>query len=141
MILRIPQAEADAILKPWTDQLTPIDAELKRLDDERKAFNAKGNPEVRTLMQVQAEIKELKARRLPIAMSMPVLDKAYAVAEGSRTTRMSWCEAIRRIWARRFRAVFRRFWAVRNWRKERRGAGGSSLRIGSRTRRTRLPRA
>lgn len=82
MILKIPQSEADAILKPWTDQLAPIDAELKKLDDERKAFNAKGNPEVRTLMQVQTEIKELKAKRLPIALSMPVLEKAYAVAEG-----------------------------------------------------------
>jgi len=83
MILHIPQAEADAILKPWTDKLAPIDAELLRLDEERKAFNTKGNPiEGRTLVQIQAEIKELKARRLPIAMSMPVLDKAYAVAEG-----------------------------------------------------------
>ncbi len=83
MILHIPQAEADAILKPWTDKLAPIDAELLRLDEERKAFNTKGNPiEGRTLVQIQAEIKELKARRLPIAMSMPVLDKAYGVAEG-----------------------------------------------------------
>src|SRR6266850_3195285 len=43
-VLRLPPPEAEKILKPYWDQLTPLDAELKRLKEEKKALE-KGTPE------------------------------------------------------------------------------------------------
>src|SRR4029450_9454596 len=37
----------------------------------------------RSLKQIKAEIEELKRRRVPIAAQVPILEKAYAVAEGT----------------------------------------------------------
>src|SRR5262249_33078445 len=81
-VLRMSPAEADKILKPYSDQLGPLDAELKRLKEEKKALE-KGTPEAggadaavpgkRTLKEVKAEIEALKQRRLPIAAQMPIL--------------------------------------------------------------------
>jgi uncharacterized protein DUF1553 len=88
----MPKAEADAILKPFEDQLAPLDAELKRLREEKKALEEANSPETeenpavigkRSLKQIKAEIEELKRRRLPIAAQVPILEKAYAVAEGT----------------------------------------------------------
>jgi Protein of unknown function (DUF1553)/Protein of unknown function (DUF1549)/Planctomycete cytochrome C len=89
-VLRMSSAEAEKILKPYSDQLVPLDAELKRLKDEKKALE-KGTPETegadaagpgkRTLKEVKAEIEALKQRRLPIAAQMPILEAAYAVAD------------------------------------------------------------
>src|SRR5262249_51891176 len=81
---------AEKILKPYSDQLGPLDAELKRLKEEKKALE-KGTPEAqeadapvpgkRTLKEVKAEIEALKQRRLPIAAQMPILEAAYAVVD------------------------------------------------------------
>jgi hypothetical protein len=89
-VLRLPPPEAERILKPYLDQLTPLDAELKRLKEEKKALE-KGTleteggtaptPGKRTLKEVKAEIEALKQRRLPIAARMPVLEAAYAVVD------------------------------------------------------------
>jgi hypothetical protein len=89
-VLRLPPPEAEKILKPYWDQLTPLDAELKRLKEEKKALE-KGTPETesggastpgkRTLKEVKAEIDALKQRRLPIAAQMPILESAYAVVD------------------------------------------------------------
>jgi len=89
-VLRMSPAEAEKILKPYSDQLVPLDAELKRLKEEKKALE-KGTPETegadaavpgkRTLKEVKAEIEALKQRRLPIAAQMPILEAAYAVAD------------------------------------------------------------
>ena len=89
-VLRLPLPEAERILKPSLDQLMPLDAELKRLKEEKKALD-KGTPEAeagaaptpgkRTLKEVKAEIEALKQRRLPIAAQMPVLESAYAVID------------------------------------------------------------
>jgi hypothetical protein len=90
--LRMSKAEADAILKPFEDQLAPFDAELKRLREEKKALEEANSPETednspvigrRTLKQIKADIEAVKMRRLPIAAQAPILEKAYAVAEGT----------------------------------------------------------
>ena len=90
-VLRLSKAEADAILKPFEDQLAPFDADLKRLQEEKKALEAV-NPDAeanspaagkRTLKEIKADIEAVKNRRLPIAARVPVLEKAYAVAEGT----------------------------------------------------------
>jgi hypothetical protein len=91
LVSRLSKAEADAILKPFEDQLAPFDVELKRLQEEKKALeeanpDAEANspaPGKRTLKEIKADIEAVKKRRLPIAAQMPILEKAYAVAEGT----------------------------------------------------------
>ncbi|MGH9631883.1 MAG: PSD1 and planctomycete cytochrome C domain-containing protein, partial [Bryobacteraceae bacterium] len=82
LVLRMPQQKADAILKPYMEKLAPIEERLKTLEEERKQFRFKEDKGDRTVEQINAEIKAAKAERMPIAMTVPLLEKAYAVSEG-----------------------------------------------------------
>jgi hypothetical protein len=88
LVLRLPKSEADGILKPYVEQLAPLDAELKRLQDEKKALEEEAQtdgeqPATRkeSLRKVNAAIAEVKKARVTILLKMPNLESAFAVAE------------------------------------------------------------
>ncbi|MEJ7616693.1 MAG: PSD1 and planctomycete cytochrome C domain-containing protein [Pyrinomonadaceae bacterium] len=91
LVTRLPPAEVDQLLKPFREQMAPLEAQLKKLQNERMTLNeetgeAKEAPAApaakRTLKQIEAEIKTVKQQRREIMARMPALEKAFAVAEG-----------------------------------------------------------
>ncbi|MBA3441264.1 MAG: DUF1553 domain-containing protein [Pyrinomonadaceae bacterium] len=94
LVYRLPKDKVEAVLKPHQEQLAPIDAELKKLLEEKKKFEEKDEAQTvkatadetatpqRTLKQINSEINEVRKRRVPIAAKAPFLEKTFAVAEG-----------------------------------------------------------
>jgi hypothetical protein len=81
------QAEFDAVMKPYLEELYKVTGRLGKVEGEKRAFveggiNSRGEPG-RTMKDILAEIKELEAKREPILARMPKVDMAYAVTEGS----------------------------------------------------------
>jgi hypothetical protein len=93
-VYRLPQEKVDATLKPYTDLLKPLDARLEQLEEEKKALDRGGagaDPATvirpvaahRTAEEIGKEIREIKKERRKVRAQMPVLESAYAVAEGT----------------------------------------------------------
>jgi len=91
-VYRLPEAQVQAILKPYTDRLKPLEDRLKQLEEERKALIRAGaaadsgslpTPAHRTVKDISQEMADIGKQRLAIGMEMPVLESAYAVAEGT----------------------------------------------------------
>ncbi|MCS6953556.1 MAG: PSD1 and planctomycete cytochrome C domain-containing protein [Bryobacterales bacterium] len=86
LIYRLPQEKVDEILKPYREQLAAIDAEIARLEEERKALGpagTSGTPGGRTAQDITADIRRASKRRAEVLASMPPLETAFAVAEGT----------------------------------------------------------
>jgi hypothetical protein len=90
-VYRLPQEKVEAMLKPYDDPLKPLDQQLEQLEEERKALDKGGGAEAaprhvgapRTAEEIGKEIKEVKKQRQKIRADMPILESAYAVAEGT----------------------------------------------------------
>ncbi len=93
-VYRLPQAQVDAILKPYNDRLKPLDDRLKELEEEKKAVEkavagaAEDKDKTpapvaahRTVKEINKEIAEAAKQRQAIRMEMPDLETAYAVAD------------------------------------------------------------
>lgn len=85
LVYRLPQEKVDEILRPYREQLAAIDAEIARLEEERKALGqagAHGAPGGRTAQDITADIRKASKRRAAVLASMPPLETAFAVSEG-----------------------------------------------------------
>lgn len=85
LVYRLPQEKVDEILKPYREQLAAIDAEIARLEEERKALGqagTDGTPGGRTAQDITADIRKASKRRAAVIAAMPPLETAFAVTEG-----------------------------------------------------------
>jgi hypothetical protein len=91
-VYRLSPVEVEARLKPYNDLVRPLDQLLEQLEEERKALDnggagAEAAPRPvaahRTMEEIDKEIKEIKKQRRKIRADMPILESAYAVAEGT----------------------------------------------------------
>jgi cytochrome c553/uncharacterized small protein (DUF1192 family) len=90
----IAQSQVDEIVKPFKERIAAIDAEIKRLQDERTEVKqadkqADGKPaagaegaKLRTREQIKHDLEEARKRRTALLDEMPPIPDAYAVAEG-----------------------------------------------------------
>jgi Protein of unknown function (DUF1553)/Protein of unknown function (DUF1549)/Planctomycete cytochrome C len=81
------QAEYDAVMKPYLEELYKVTGRLGKVEGEKRAFvegaeNVRSAPG-RTYQGILDEIKELEAQRAPILARMPNVELAYAVTEGN----------------------------------------------------------
>ena len=91
-VYRLPQEKVEASLKAYNDLLKPLDARLDQLEKEKTGLDKAGagtdaalHPVVahRTVEEIDKEIREIKKQRQKIRAEMPILEAAYAVAEGA----------------------------------------------------------
>ncbi|HLW79193.1 MAG TPA: PSD1 and planctomycete cytochrome C domain-containing protein [Terriglobia bacterium] len=97
-VYRQPKEKVEAELKPFEDQLKPLDERLKQLEEERKKLDQAGTAATaaagadstphpvaahRTAEEINKEIRDVKKQRQAIRAGMPILETAYAVAEGT----------------------------------------------------------
>lgn len=85
LVYRLPKEKVDEILQPYREQLAAIDAEIARLEEERKALGqagANGAPSGRTAQDITADIRKASKRRAAVVAGMPPLETAFAVTEG-----------------------------------------------------------
>jgi mono/diheme cytochrome c family protein len=91
-VYRLPQAQVEAILKPYNDRVKPLDDRLKQLEDEKKALDKAGAADDkdktaapvaahRTVKEIIKEIAEVNKQRDALRKEMPNLETAYAVAD------------------------------------------------------------
>ncbi len=80
----VPQAEIEALLKPHREKLATIDAEIKQLETALNEVKKLPDSEEKTtkLKSANDAVAEAKKRRGEILDAMPVINDAYAVAEG-----------------------------------------------------------
>jgi len=76
------QAEADAVLTPYLDQVYKLSSRISKLEGEKRAYVEGVNPN-RKLADILGEIADLRKQRDPLLDQMPKVEIAYAVAEGS----------------------------------------------------------
>jgi hypothetical protein len=88
----LPPEEVEAILKPFQARLAPLEAEVKRLEEEKSLLlrkAAEGGVEAseaaRRLKDVEQRIGQAKRKRDDVARDPPPVEVAYAVAEGEKT--------------------------------------------------------
>ncbi|MCE9603280.1 MAG: PSD1 and planctomycete cytochrome C domain-containing protein [Planctomycetia bacterium] len=85
----MPAQEVEALLKPHREKLAKVDAEIKRL--EAAVVEAKKAPEVsdkekadkkKSVAAANAAVAEAKKQRTTVLTETPLVNNAYAVAEG-----------------------------------------------------------
>lgn len=85
LITRLAPSQVDEIVKPFQGELDGIEAQIKRLEEERRAVLAeidRGQIPARRPDEIRAEIRKLEKARKSIRAKMPELEMAFAVAEG-----------------------------------------------------------
>jgi len=91
----IGETELEALLRPFKEQLAPLDSEVKRFETEmaelRKRSESSGGGEAektnsdkpeRTLTVVREELRKAREKRDKFAKTAPFYEKAFAVIEG-----------------------------------------------------------
>jgi hypothetical protein len=100
----VPGDELDALLKPFREKLAPLDAEVKRLEEERDALRNAGSekpkdavakadetsspkdgPKRKTMTDIREEIRKAREKRDKFARTAPFYEKAFSVVEGGKT--------------------------------------------------------
>jgi len=78
LIPLVPQAEVDAVLKPFRKQLSALDDQIEKLESEGETLRNEGLDS----RDVRKALRELKKKREELITKAPEIDYAFAVAEG-----------------------------------------------------------
>jgi hypothetical protein len=88
LVYRQPAAEVAAVLRPYEERLSPLDANIAELREELRTIFQSGEGATivpvggRSLEDIRKEIREFQKQRRSILAEVPSLEKAFAVAEG-----------------------------------------------------------
>lgn len=74
----IPQAQVDALIKPFDEQMAKVDAEIEKLEEEGDVLQREGLNST----EVRQRLREAKQKRRALLARAPNVDLAFAVAEG-----------------------------------------------------------
>ncbi len=82
LVTRLPEPQVDEILKPFRENLAPLQEKIEQLEKERDALQKNEKAEDgRSLDQIRAELRELQQQRKALLAAKPPLEMAFAVVE------------------------------------------------------------